>query len=167
MGVAKSSVDRAKSDDRAATPSFTQSGRGVEFPNYNVGASELEERVGIADLALFVQRAVPSMLCCTIAAMMVGIVYINYTPPTYVARSKVLIDPKVETVSRGGDIGVFHLTLDSSKIETQIQVIRSEQTSRSVVRELDLQNDPELSAVGPSVLMRVFSWFRESSSEAR
>lgn len=119
----------------------------------------LEERVGIAEAFQFVREWAYVLLIGAILGGSVGAVYAALAQPTYVASVRLLLE-RPRSVSPAGDPGLVQFTLDTSQIESQIQVILSESTTRRVVREMGLQSDPEFTQSRSS-------WFQTMTAPAR
>jgi polysaccharide biosynthesis transport protein len=79
-----------------------------------------------------------SLLCC----LALGAVYLFTATPLFTAHAIIVIDTHKaqpwQTISPLAD-----LSLDSASIDTQIQIIKSDNVALSVVKELHLNEDPE------------------------
>lgn len=67
--------------------------------------------------------------------------YLLNATPIYTARAQLLLDPQTPEPLAAPSAG--SITYDSPQVESQIAVLRSEKLGMSVVRELNLLNDPE------------------------
>ncbi|ACB94777.1 AAA family ATPase [Beijerinckia indica] len=76
--------------------------------------------------------------CC----LALGLLYYLTTPSTFTATGALLIDPhqapSSQQQSTPGD-----LALDTSSVQTQVEVLKSETITRAVIRKLNLTKDPE------------------------
>jgi polysaccharide biosynthesis transport protein len=78
-------------------------------------------------------------ICVGIAAF-----YLHITPPEYYASSNVILEPRTSFAnSQGVDPGLIQTNLDNSQVESQIQIVKSEQVLRYVFDVLKLKDEPE------------------------
>jgi succinoglycan biosynthesis transport protein ExoP len=122
----------------------------------------LEGRIGFAEILAFVRRNWIIFTFSVLLGAGLGSIYANTATPIYVARSKILLE-KQRPLGRGDDAGLVQFTMDTSQIESQIQVMQSEEITRAVVRQLDLTRDRELMSAGPSLFRRLTSFLREDA----
>lgn len=119
-----------------------QSGRGEPVA---------DQRLGIGELMAFVRRYSRLIGICVLAALAIGAVYLMAATHVYVAQAQVFIDPKRPQAASGvTELGLQQL--DSSQLESQIQIVKSERISRRVIRDLRLMDDLEFRAPPPSFL---------------
>lgn len=93
------------------------------------------------------RQQLPIILTTTLLAIGLGVFYLYVTPPTFSARTTIIIDRGKVQAQLGG----MHreLPVDSVEVDGQIQLIKSEAVAQAVAKKLDLGNDPEF--VGPPV----------------
>lgn len=97
-------------------------------------------------LVVFVRRQWPLMLAVVVASVILGIVYILNTPPSFSAQATMIIDThKVNILQQQSLIG--DLPIDSATVESQVEILRSENIALAVIKQLRLTDDPEF--VGP------------------
>ena len=72
-----------------------------------------------------------------------GIIYLSVTPPIYTAQTSVYIDLHKNPIDQ--QAGIFGN--DPIEIESQIQLIKSKTIALSVIKKLELMNDPEFGSV--------------------
>lgn len=73
-----------------------------------------------------------------------GLTYLLVTSPTNTVQAQLLIDPSLTRVLRDHALEQ-PLAMDSQQVETELAILRSEEISRSVIKALDLANEPEFS----------------------
>ncbi|MDE5452786.1 AAA family ATPase [Bradyrhizobium sp. CSA112] len=77
-------------------------------------------------------------------------IYLRITPPTYTARVQVLLaNPRAQFVQQQSLLA--EPAFDREQVETQIQLVRSSAIAISVITQLNLANDPDLTGYGPSL----------------
>ncbi|MBN8943287.1 MAG: AAA family ATPase [Rhizobiales bacterium] len=91
------------------------------------------------------------------AALVVGIVIVATSRPVYQASARVLFDPRRPDTSRqASDRELVQVSIDAAQLESQIQLLKSEQVYRSVIAAHDLERDPEFAR--PS--LSIPAWFK-------
>jgi exopolysaccharide transport family protein len=96
----------------------------------------------------FVRRQFPIFaftIACTIA---LGSVYLLTTPPSYTAHAMLVIDSSKLRVLRQQDASLADAPIDNSQVETQVEILKSENIGASVIKDLKLDEDPEFAASG-------------------
>jgi uncharacterized protein involved in exopolysaccharide biosynthesis len=77
------------------------------------------------------------VLSCIVLALLVAGLYLATTPPQYTASTLLLIDPKSNVTLRSQPV-VSDANAESANIESQVEIIKSEYTARSVVTSQEL-----------------------------
>ena len=81
------------------------------------------------------------ILSISVLVFALGALYVIVTPHTFTARATMLIDRGKVQAQLGGM--ARELPVDPVEIESQIQLIKSEVVALTVIRKLNLGNDPE------------------------
>ncbi len=90
----------------------------------------------------FIRRQFPVIVFVTLLGLAFGVVYLITTPPSYTAQAMLMIDSrKVELFQKQSILS--DLPIDSASVESQIEVLKSENVALSVIKELHLTQDPE------------------------
>ncbi|WP_213287239.1 AAA family ATPase [Bradyrhizobium sp. sGM-13] len=114
----------------------------------NAGSGGMAEIVNFA-LGLL-RRQYLVIIITAVFAITSCIIYLRITPPTYTAHVQVLLaNPKPEFVQQQSILA--DPTFDRTQVETQIQLVRSSAIATSVITQLNLVNDPDISGLGPSL----------------
>lgn len=125
------------------------------------------ERLSPRDIARFIRRYAVLIGAWVVFALACGTVYILTAVPTYIAVSQVLIEPRRATsLNAGPDLGLAQYSLDSAQLESQIQVIKSEQVSKPVVRGLHLEQDAEFASPRPPLVSRILGMLSNPGASA-
>jgi succinoglycan biosynthesis transport protein ExoP len=83
-------------------------------------------------------------------SVMCGAIYLYTAPPRFMARAELLIDTrKAELFQQQSVIG--EAAVDSTAVDSQIEVLKSEAIAASVVKELHLTSDPEFVGSKPGI----------------
>jgi len=125
------------------------SGGAPHTPGFDGDVYSSFGQLGIGDVVDFAYRYFWLVLATTSAAIVLGVIYILSATPLYTATGQLQIDVKVPQLAtdQWREAG---MVLDSSQIESQIAVLKSEPVAAAVVRRLDLLNDPAHRSEAPS-----------------
>lgn len=119
-------------------------------------ATQTERVYGVNDLAWFLRFAWPRILVGSVLVASLGVVYLSNAPRTYTATASVIFEP-----STGPNFDANSRWLEPSaemttRIESQVEVIKSEQIASAVVVDQKLADDREF-IPKPGMLERVKS----------
>ncbi|MBP0110356.1 polysaccharide biosynthesis tyrosine autokinase [Bradyrhizobium vignae] len=122
----------------------------------NKPTSEINRDFAEADAALsqtltsyldIIRRQFPTMVAIVSACVILALLYLFTAAPLFTSTASMVIDTrKVQLFQQQsvlGDIGV-----DSASVETQIEILKSENISLAVIRDLHLIEDPEFTGSG-------------------
>ncbi|WP_298241348.1 Wzz/FepE/Etk N-terminal domain-containing protein [uncultured Bradyrhizobium sp.] len=115
---------------------------GIEFG----GAVLSFERV--ADV---LRRQWPIVAACTGAALALVIVYLVTAQPMYTANARIMMDTRQAQVL-DKDSNANSALIDTGYVDSQVEVINSDDLILSVVRRLKLTEDPEFNGSKPGLL---------------
>jgi polysaccharide biosynthesis transport protein len=126
---------------------------------------EQAEEGGLGELVNFalgfLRRQYSVIIFTAALALAASAIYLRITPPTYTGQVKVLFgNPKAQFVQQQSMLA--ETPIDSSQLETQIQVLKSKAIATSVINQLRLADDPDFKASGrslQSVLQGILGWF--------
>ena len=91
---------------------------------------------------------VPLVCCVALAGL-----YLYVTPKSFTASSVMMLDPRKSTLLAPSVFG--DISQDSSWVDSQIGILKSEGVAAYVVKQLRLADDPEFIKPDPSVLSRL------------
>lgn len=115
---------------------------GIEFG----GAVLSFERV--ADV---LRRQWPIIAACTGASLALVIVYLVLAQPMYTANARIMMDTRQAQVL-DKDSNANSALIDTGYVDSQVEVINSDDLILSVVRRLKLTDDPEFNGSSPGLL---------------
>jgi len=105
----------------------------------------------------FLRRQSSVIAFTTLLMLALGFIYIATTPSVYTAHAVLLIDTHktqvFQTTSPLGD-----LPIDSATVDTQIEILNSENIALTVIKDLHLANDPEFVGSGGGLFARIVSF---------
>lgn len=96
----------------------------------------------------FLRRQYPIILMTLAAALVVGAAYLLIMRSTYTATATLIIDTRKIQAFQPQSALFSEVPIDSPAVESQLEIIRSDNIARTVIRDLNLANDPEFSRYG-------------------
>jgi succinoglycan biosynthesis transport protein ExoP len=115
--------------------------RPVSFENADLKRYELKELLGV------LKRRRASIFIWMLCFVLLATMYVLFSTKMYTAQTTVLIDPRRLQIFRQDSV-TTDPTFDSPTVESQLEMLRSEQVVLAVVRNLRLHQDDEF--IGPS-----------------
>jgi succinoglycan biosynthesis transport protein ExoP len=94
----------------------------------------------------FVRRQYVVIAVAVALTTMLGVVYLITTPPTFTASARMLIDTRKQQVMFAQQPMTWDY-MESAMVASQVEVLKSENIARAVVKENHLTEDPDI--VGP------------------
>jgi succinoglycan biosynthesis transport protein ExoP len=133
-------------------------------------ATGLSESASISELVEqitgFVRRQLPIFLFITACSIGLGLTYLFATPARYTAHAMLLIDSSKVRMLQQQQSALGDVPLDTAQVETQVEVLKSENIGLAVIRDLRLTENPEFSGSGGGLLGAVFSFLSGSAGLA-
>jgi polysaccharide biosynthesis transport protein len=131
------------------------------------GQEGLEESFNFSEiveqLAGFVRRQFPIFVFMGACSVILGLVYLFTAPPSFTAHTMLLIDSSKVRILQQQPLG--DVPIDTAQVETQVEILKSENIGLSVVKDLKLTDDPEFTGHGGGLLGSIVGLF--VSPEAR
>jgi succinoglycan biosynthesis transport protein ExoP len=125
---------------------------GFENPDDSVSFSEMLEQ-----LTGFVRRQFPIFIFVVACTFAVGLVYLITTPPRYTSHAMLLIDSsKLRVLQHDAPMG--DIPIDTAQVETQVEILKSENIGLSVIKDLKLTDDPEFAGSGGGLLGNILDF---------
>lgn len=114
-------------------------------------SEESEDSFSLSELAEqitgFVRRQFPIFVFVLACAIGLGLVYLFTTPASFTSHAMLLIDSsKVRMLQQDAPLG--DIPIDTAQVETQVEILKSENIGLSVVKDLKLTEDSELTGSG-------------------
>jgi polysaccharide biosynthesis transport protein len=96
----------------------------------------------------FVRRQFPVIVFVMLLTLGLAAVYIFTTPPRYTGEAVLIIDThKLNLFQQQNSMGI-DAPVDTAMVDSQVEILKSENIALSVIKDLHLTDDPEF--VGPS-----------------
>jgi len=84
--------------------------------------------------------------CCVVAMVAIALLFVLTATPTFTASSSLIIDPRVTGVADRSRTGPTPIFSDALVVDSEVQVIRSNDLALRVIAKLDLMNNPSYMA---------------------
>ncbi len=101
----------------------------------------------VEQLSGFIRRQLPIFIVVIPCCLALGLVYLLTTAPSFTSNAMLLIDSSKLRVLQQQDTPISDVPIDTAQVETQVEILKSENIGLSVVKDLKLTEDPEF--VGP------------------
>ncbi|UPJ74477.1 polysaccharide biosynthesis tyrosine autokinase [Bradyrhizobium sp. 187] len=98
-----------------------------------------------------IRRQFPTIIAIVSACAIVALLYLFTAAPQFTSTASMVIDTrKVQLFQQQSVLG--DIAIDSATVETQVEILKSENISLAVVRDLHLTDDPEFTGSGGGLL---------------
>jgi polysaccharide biosynthesis transport protein len=144
--------------------------------NFNRQGSARFEQEGLGDsvtfsdlieqLSGFVRRQFPIFVFITSCCVALGLVYLFTTPPSFTSHTMLLIDSSKTRVLQQQEAPVGDVPIDTAYVETQVEILKSENIGLSVVKDLKLTEDNEFVGSGEGLVGWITGFFSTSKVES-
>ena len=105
----------------------------------------------------FVRRQFPVFLFVMLLSIVLATVYLFTTPPRYTGEAVLILDTnKLNFLQQQTPVGV-DLPVDTALVDSQVEILRSENIALAVIKRLRLIDDPEFSDPKPGLLGAVLN----------
>ena len=122
-------------------------------------------RLDLHDIYTFVKSNWRIIAAWTIVAVALALGYSFTATPLYTATVELALDSRKVQVLKEQVVG--DNSLDSSQVESEVTVLRSESIALAVVKELKLTHDPEFVDATPGLFSKIFGGNGDLSDEVR
>ncbi|MGH7094748.1 MAG: Wzz/FepE/Etk N-terminal domain-containing protein [Stellaceae bacterium] len=111
--------------------------------------SEPVQVITLGDAVRFVKQNFWIVAACIAAALVIAVLYLISARSEYVATAQLLIEPSKQALMWQSP-GASEMTIDNAQVESQLEVLRSEDIADHVISLLKLGKDPEFRSAGGS-----------------
>jgi succinoglycan biosynthesis transport protein ExoP len=148
-----------------------QISRENSLPDRNVTVSEPASPADLLNSIIsFVRRRLWVIFFATVLTTAIGAIYLVITPPSFTAQATMIIDTrKVQLFQQQSLIG--DVPIDAGAVDSQVEILRSENVILPVIKDLRLAEDPEFVGSRGGLVAALFQFVgsifepRKSSSE--
>jgi polysaccharide biosynthesis transport protein len=116
-------------------------------------------------LIWFLRRQFSIILFVTLLAAALGVIYLITTRPSFTAQAQLMIDTrKVQVFQQQAIFG--DNPIDAAQVESQVEVLKSENIASAVIKDLHLTEDPEFIGSGGGLLGALFDFISSAFGSA-
>jgi capsular exopolysaccharide synthesis family protein len=119
-----------------------------------------EEAVDLERVFAAARRQLWVVVVCAMLGLAAGVIYLVETVPLFTASSYLMIDPRQRTNIQAQDVAPSDLSVDSSAVDSQVEILKSERVFLAVTDKLNLHNNPEFSTDISSPLSKAIGAIR-------
>ena len=120
-------------------------------PEIQSGAESLRAFKG------FVRRQFPVIVFVTVLSITLALIYVLTARPSFTAEAQLLVDAqKVQVFQQQSVLG--ELPANSTEVESQVEILKSENIASAVIKKLHLTEDPEFVGPGGGLLGTLVSF---------
>ncbi|QPF87110.1 polysaccharide biosynthesis tyrosine autokinase [Bradyrhizobium genosp. L] len=113
-----------------------------------------------------IRRQFPTIVAIVSACVLLALLYLFTAAPQFTSTATMVIDTrKVQLFQQQSVLG--DIAVDSATVETQVEILKSENISLAVIRDLHLIEDPEFTGSGGGLLGSVISSISDLFSDGR
>lgn len=120
----------------------------------------------IEQLSGFVRRQFPIFIFVTACCVALGIVYLFTTSPTFTSHAMLLIDSSKLRILQQQTTPIGDVPIDTAQVETQVEILKSENIGLSVIKDLKLTEDPEFSGHRWGLIGWAISFFSPAEQQS-
>jgi succinoglycan biosynthesis transport protein ExoP len=130
----------------------------------------INEETGLAEFVNFawgfLRRQYVVVIFFALLAIGLALIYLQHTPPRYTAHAAMIIDTRKGQVFQNQSI-LADAPIDLAGVESQVQIIKSENVAASVIKDLHLTEVPEFVGGAASPIDRLLTYLRWDPSPPR
>lgn len=130
---------------------------------------ERQAEVSLGDILAMLRRRVLLILSVTIACASLAVAFAYSLTPIYEASATILVDNRKKSVLNPFEQVMNELPADTPTVESEVELIRSNNVMLAVIEELKLRHDPEFAATDkkPNPIAKVLGLAHEKAPETR
>jgi len=113
----------------------------------------------VEQLRGFVRRQFPIFIFITACSLALGLVYLFTTPAKFTSHAMLLIDSSKVRILQQQQTPIGDIPIDTAHVETQVEILKSENIGLSVIKDLKLTADPEFIGSGGGLLGKIIAFF--------
>jgi succinoglycan biosynthesis transport protein ExoP len=116
----------------------------------------------LASLKSLARRRFGIIVLIFFLSLICGAIYLYITPPQFLAQAELLIDTRKAQLFQQQSL-VGDSLVDSTAVDSQIEVLKSEAIAASVIKQLHLTSDPEFVGSKPGILGTILGYLSSTA----
>lgn len=126
--------------------------------DYSSGDYISPEQVFVSVFA-FVRRQYPIFLVTLLATLAIGATYLLIIRSTYTAQATLIMDTRKLQAFQSQNALFNEVPVDSPAVDSQLEIIKSDNIAKTVLRDLHLANEPEFARYGGGLIGNAIYYF--------
>jgi polysaccharide biosynthesis transport protein len=114
------------------------------------------------DVGVFLVRSARPIATCASAFAIAALAYVVVTPSTYTANAQLMVESRTAPNLFDSNGRVENQT-DSARVDSQVEIIKSDRIATSVINALKLMDNPEFAPPSSSLRILWPSWLRDTT----
>lgn len=102
-----------------------------------------QDYISFRDIWAFLRRHFFILALASAAGLALGALYIAKTQPTYTSIARIVIDREQARIA-SQDASTGTIIIETAEIASEVEIVKSEAIARSVIKQLNLTEDPEI-----------------------
>lgn len=102
-----------------------------------------QDYISFRDIWAFLRRHFLILALASAAGLALGALYIAKTQPTYTSIARIVIDREQARIA-SQDASTGTIIIETAEIASEVEIVKSEAIARSVIKQLNLTEDPEI-----------------------
>jgi polysaccharide biosynthesis transport protein len=116
----------------------------------------------LASLVSLARRRFGILVLISCMSVICGAIYLYTAPPKFMAQAELLIDTKKSQLFQQQNL-VGDIAMDSAAVDSQIQVLKSENIASSVIKDLHLTSEAEFVGFKPGIFGTILGYLTPTS----
>jgi succinoglycan biosynthesis transport protein ExoP len=112
----------------------------------------------VEQLRGFVRRQFPIFIFVTACSLALGLVYLLTTAPKFTSHAMLLIDSSKVRILQQQQSPIGDIPIDTAHVETQVEILKSENIGLAVIKDLKLTADPEFVGSSGGLLGKIIAF---------
>jgi succinoglycan biosynthesis transport protein ExoP len=125
-------------------------------PDREIASEFLSPSEALANYVNIVRRQFPTILLIIACTTALGLIYLFTATPQFTATARMVIDTHKFQLFQQQGPSLGDIAIDPAMTETQIEILKSENISLAVIKDLHLTDDPEFVGAGGGLVGAVF-----------
>jgi succinoglycan biosynthesis transport protein ExoP len=98
------------------------------------------------------RHQLPIMIVFMVLSMAIALLYLFTTVPTFVATATMVIDTRKVQMLNPDSVSRSEVNVDAPMVQTEMELLKSDNVSRAVINKLHLTEDPEYAGTPPGFI---------------
>jgi capsular exopolysaccharide synthesis family protein len=111
----------------------------------------------------FLRRQFPIILSFILLCIAIGVAYLLTAPQMFTAHTSMIIDTHKVQLFRNLEQSSNNNIVDTGMVDSEVELLKSENVSLAVIKRFNLANDPEFIGPGSGIFQTLLGWVSDLS----